>query len=399
MYVKNIQNELNKENIIAEKEIITNNSGIISYNLPNSKYVDTKIFSRLLEDSRVVASYKMYWLLGIIEEVHLGNLEIPFKKLVARMITGAWYPTLQYRLYFGQFDNLKRSIDYISSAHKKPANINSSELLEFIYGIDDKILNKQMKELTYNVPYMLLTPFFDNKIKGTSGSKRVKKIIDLSLSEPGVLYKIIKGDEDKIIVSEEWATYMKGNYKLIKAWIYYKLSCFLQKRNPNVPAIIFKLDPPITRNLTSSTKMWTDIIKDRKIKEIYTGREFSQQNYDELGTLSIDHFIPWSFVMHDEIWNLVPTFKNINSSKSDKLLRYENYIDKFCNLQYEAFSFICDNNRKKDLEQYVDILRLENPLDFYKNKGKEGFSEKLKLSIAPIYQIAVNQGFSVIDKL
>ena len=399
MYVKNIQNELNKENIIAEKEIITNNSGIISYNLPNSKYVDTKIFSRLLEDSRVVASYKMYWLLGILEEVNLSNNEVTFKKLVARMITGAWYPTLQYRLYFGQFDNLKRSIDYISSAHKKPANINSSELLEFIYGIDDKILNKQMKELTYNVPYMLLTPFFDNKIKGTSGSKRVKKIIDLSLSEPGVLYKIIKGDEDKIIVSEEWATYMKGNYKLIKAWIYYKLSCFLQKRNPNVPAIIFKLEPPITRNLTSATKMWTDIIKDRKIKEIYTGREFSQQNYDELGTLSIDHFIPWSFVMHDEIWNLVPTFKNINSSKSDKLLRYENYIDKFCNLQYEAFSFICDNNRKKDLEQYVDILRLENPLDFYKNKGKEGFSEKLKLSIAPIYQIAVNQGFSVIDKL
>ena len=399
MYVKNIQNELNKENIIAEKEIITNNSGIISYNLPNSKYVDTKIFSRLLEDSRVVASYKMYWLLGILEEVNLSNNEVTFKKLVARMITGAWYPTLQYRLYFGQFDNLKRSIDYISSAHKKPANINSSELLEFIYGIDDKILNKQMKELTYNVPYMLLTPFFDNKIKGTSGSKRVKKIIDLSLSEPGVLYKIIKGDEDKIIVSEEWATYMKGNYKLIKAWIYYKLSCFLQKRNPNVPAIIFKLEPPITRNLTSATKMWTDIINDRKIKEIYTGREFSQQNYDELGTLSIDHFIPWSFVMHDEIWNLVPTFKNINSSKSDKLLRYENYIDKFCNLQYEAFSFICDNNRKKDLEQYVDILRLENPLDFYKNKGKEGFSEKLKLSIAPIYQIAVNQGFSVIDKL
>ncbi|WP_411167763.1 hypothetical protein [Clostridium sp. MB05] len=77
------------------------------------------------------------------------------------------------------------------------------------------------------------------------------------------------------------------------------------------------------------------------------------------------------------LWNLVPTFKNINSKKSDKLLRYENYINDFCNMQYEAFSFICDNNRKKDLEQYVDMLRLENPIDFYKHKGKEGFSEKL----------------------
>ncbi|MDU8965038.1 MAG: HNH endonuclease domain-containing protein [Clostridium sp.] len=394
----NVQHELNKDTHIEEKGIILNSNEIILYNLPSSSNVDTKIFARLLEDSRVVASYKMYWLLGILEEVNLGNIEITFKRLVARMLTAAWYPTLQYKLYFGQFDNLVKSINYISSIYCVPTNINNNELLEFICSLDDNILNKQMKDLTNNVPYMLLTPFFDDKIKGTSSSKRVRKIIELSLSESGVLYKIIK-DSNNIVMDEDWAIYMKSNYKVIKSWIYYKLSCFLQKRNPNVPAIIFKLDPPISRSLSKSTRIWTSIIADRNVKDIYTGREFSRENYDELGVLSIDHFIPWSFVMHDEMWNLVPTFKNINSSKSDKLLRYENYIDDFCDIQYEAFSFMCDNNRKKDLEPYVDILRLENPLDFYKYKGKEGFSEKLKTSIAPIYQIAVNQGFSVIDKL
>ncbi|MEO2563977.1 HNH endonuclease domain-containing protein [Clostridium tertium] len=394
----NVQHELNKDTHIEEKGIILNSNEIILYNLPSSSNVDTKIFARLLEDGRVVASYKMYWLLGILEEVNLGNIEITFKRLVARMLTAAWYPTLQYKLYFGQFDNLVKSINYISSIYCVPTNINNNELLEFICSLDDNILNKQMKDLTNNVPYMLLTPFFDDKIKGTSSSKRVRKIIELSLSESGVLYKIIK-DSNNIVMDEDWAIYMKSNYKVIKSWIYYKLSCFLQKRNPNVPAIIFKLDPPISRSLSKSTRIWTSIIADRNVKDIYTGREFSRENYDELGVLSIDHFIPWSFVMHDEMWNLVPTFKNINSSKSDKLLRYENYIDDFCDIQYEAFSFMCDNNRKKDLEPYVDILRLENPLDFYKYKGKEGFSEKLRLSIAPIYQIAVNQGFSVIYKL
>lgn len=394
----NVQHELNKDTHIEEKGIILNSNEIILYNLPSSSNVDTKIFARLLEDSRVVASYKMYWLLGILEEVNLGNIEITFKRLVARMLTAAWYPTLQYKLYFGQFDNLVKSINYISSIYSVSTNINNNELLEFICSLDDNILNKQMKDLTNNVPYMLLTPFFDDKIKGTSSSKRVRKIIELSLSESGVLYKIIK-DSNNIVMDEDWAIYMKSNYKVIKSWIYYKLSCFLQKRNPNVPAIIFKLDPPISRSLSKSTRIWTSIIADRNVKDIYTGREFSRENYDELGVLSIDHFIPWSFVMHDEMWNLVPTFKNINSSKSDKLLRYENYIDDFCDIQYEAFSFMCDNNRKKDLETYVDILRLENPLGFYKYKGKEVFSEKLKLSIAPIYQIAVNQGFSVIDKL
>ncbi|WP_291648031.1 HNH endonuclease domain-containing protein [Clostridium sp.] len=398
MYINKVQHELNKDTHIEEKGIILNSNEMILYNLPSSSNVDTKIFARLLEDSRVVASYKMYWLLGILEEVNLGNIEITFKRLVARMLTAAWYPTLQYKLYFGQFDNLVKSINYISSIYSVPTNINNNELLEFICSLDDNILNKQMKDLTNNVPYMLLTPFFDDKIKGTSSSKRVRKIIELSLSESGVLYKIIK-DSNNIVMDEDWAIYMKSNYKVIKSWIYYKLSCFLQKRNPNVPAIIFKLDPPICRNLSKATRIWTSIIADRNVKDIYTEREFSQENYDELGVLSIDHFIPWSFVMHDEMWNLVPTFKNINSSKSDKLLRYENYIDDFCDIQYEAFSFMCDNNKKKDLEPYVDILRLENPLDFYKYKGKEGFSEKLKLSIAPIYKIAVNQGFSVIDKL
>ncbi|WP_300386834.1 HNH endonuclease, partial [Clostridium sp.] len=271
---------VNDQDIILEKSISYSDFEAISYKLPTSSSVDTRIFGRLLEDNRVVASYKMYWLLGILEEVSTGNIVIPFKKIIARMITGAWYPTLQYKLYFGQFDNLVKSIEYISSVYKKPTNINSSELLEFINNCDDKILNKQMKELTNHAPYKLLTPFFDEKIKGIDGSERVKKIIELSNLESGVLYKIIKSEEDKIEIHEDWAKYMQDNYRVIKAWIYYRLTCFLQKRNPNVPAIMFKLDPPISRKLSTATKIWTEIIEERKIKEIYTGKEFTKENYE-----------------------------------------------------------------------------------------------------------------------
>ena len=81
MYTRDIQNGLYNENVMEEKDIIGNDNRVISYNLPNSNCVDTKIFAKLLEDSRVVASYKMYWLLGILEEVNLGNVEIQFKRL------------------------------------------------------------------------------------------------------------------------------------------------------------------------------------------------------------------------------------------------------------------------------------------------------------------------------
>lgn len=394
-----IKNKIIEDTFLKEKDIIIPKNNLVTYDLPPSAYVDTRVFSRLLEDSRVVASYKMYWLLGILEEVSLGNREITFRKLISRMIVGSWYPIMQYKLYFGQFDNLAKTVEYISSVYNKHSSINSNELLDFIYNSNDKILNKQMKELSYQVPYMLLSPFFEEKIKGLKSSRRVKRIIELSLSEPNVLYKIIIDKENKVVIDIEWARYMTTNYRIIKSWIYYKLSCFLQKRNPNVPSIIFKLDPPKSRDLSHATKLWTDIINNREVKDIYTGNYFSAEKYKELGTLSIDHFIPWSFVLHDEMWNLIPTFKNINSIKNDRLLRYENYIDDYCNIQFEAFSFICDKKMKRDLESYVDLLRLENPIDFYKYKGRDGFKEKLRTSIAPIYQIAVNQGFSVIDSI
>ena len=33
----------------------------------------------------------------------------------------------------------------------------------------------------------------------------------------------------------------------------------------------------------------------------------------------IDHFVPWSYITNDEMWNLMPVDATIKSSKKDKL--------------------------------------------------------------------------------
>lgn len=91
------------------------------------------------------------------------------------------------------------------------------------------------------------------------------------------------------------------------------------------------------------------------VTDIYTGKDFTKENYEIYGGLSIDHFIPWSFVLHDEMWNLVPTFKNINSSKSDKLLNYNRYIDDFCDMQYMAVTYILEKESKK-IQKAIQML-------------------------------------------
>ena len=117
---------------IAEKEIA------MGVDVPYSREVDYITFSIVLKDDRVVASYKMYWLLAILDEVQEGNIEIEFRKLVTRMIAYAWYPISKFRLYFGACDNLGKVVNYISDTYNLKPNINKGELIDFIYNSNDK---------------------------------------------------------------------------------------------------------------------------------------------------------------------------------------------------------------------------------------------------------------------
>ncbi|GKU24363.1 hypothetical protein CFOLD11_11890 [Clostridium folliculivorans] len=367
----------------------------IQNSLPSSNFVDSRTFSRLLNDDKVVASYKMYWFLAILKEVSIGNRDIKFRTLIARMIVSAWYPIMQYKLSFGAFDNLKKLVSYIADNYEVSANCDEEKLFNTINTVQDKELEKMIRELTYLVPYRLLSPFFEEELKGMPKGEKKRLIVELSQGNENSLYKIV---EDRIIVSENWSRYLNDNYRIIKAWIYFKIVVFLQKRNLNVPAIALKLEPPRSRNLTKSTKLWNKIILSKNITDIYTGEKFTVTNYERLGSLSVDHFIPWSFVMHDQLWNLTPTFKNINSKKSDKLLPYNKYMEKFCNIQYEAFDYVCENKINSFVEEYIDALRVEEIYDFHKHASREKFSEEMRKCIMPLYQIAENQGFVVMDK-
>src|SRR5471030_2330454 len=91
-----------KETIILPKEISE---------VPYSNEVDYATFSRALKD--VAASYKMYWLLSLLDEISIGHTEIEFKKLISKMVVYAWYPILKFKLSFGLCDNLAKVVNYI----------------------------------------------------------------------------------------------------------------------------------------------------------------------------------------------------------------------------------------------------------------------------------------------
>ena len=189
---------------------------------------------------------------------------------------------------------------------------------------------------------------------------------------------------EHIVINPNWVVYLQFNAKMLKDFIYWNLTLFLQTRNPNVPEIANKLiRPPFRGSLTNQRKNYWDIV----FKELGTFDCIFTDNALTVEHYALDHFIPHAFVSHDLIWNLVPIDASFNSTKSDKLPNMETHFNSFFNLQKTAFEIISHQSPKsKLLEEYLTIYPdLSSYLSFDYTKYKE--------SIQPLVTIAHNNGF------
>lgn len=362
--------------------------------LPFDEDIDIRMLENIFDD--MTNSYKIFWFLGLFEEVIAKKKVVSFKEVVARMIVKAWYPLLTYNLSFGPQDQIAKNIKKIFNDHIKDKEISKFQLYEELCSTENRDLESLMKEFYRYVPYRLLRVFYKNELRGAKDGVINKCIEELAKNDNRVLYRI-NSNKKQIYINENWYKYIYKNQNIIRGWVNYNLILFLQNRNPSIPAIPLKLEPPIERNLVNAKKYWNNVIKGIRIRDIYTGEYFTEEKYKENGPLSIDHFLPWSFVGHDELWNLVPTFRNINSGKSDSLPRYDIYIGDFSEVQFQAIDFMRKQREaKKYLEEYLAIdknLDIKAIMAVNGELNKAKFIHDLKAMINPLYQIAYNQGF------
>lgn len=370
--------------------------------LPKSEIVESGYLESMLYN--FAASYKLFWFKGIFIEVQKGNTTLEYRRIVARMIAEAWYPVVFYNLSLGFSDKLADTIRYIQEELHIAREEKPEKIVEFICNCNDKKLAQMIKDFTNFVPFRLIRPFYQREIDFqrkhdlTFRDSKINRIIEEhnQNDQNNALY-VMNRIDGILTVSAKWETYLKKNAAVIEGWLNYKLTQYIQQRNPNVPAIPFKLFPPTSRdrNLSEAIKFWKMIQTKMKLYDLYTGKEFTNENFEQYGTFSVDHFIPWSFVLHNEIWNLYPMFKNINSSKNSMLPDKERYLDKFCECQYQAFIKAKKLQvPKKVMEQYLNVKR-----DIFcigeSDAGHDVFLQALKQTIEPLYQIANNQGYGI----
>ena len=248
-----------------------------------------------------------------------------------------------------------------------------------------------MRTLSLNVPYRLQAPLMQNP-----DSKlwyKTSAITDYINAQSGMMYVIEyhKSLENKIIITSAWMDYLRSNLGILLGWTDYNLILYLQRRNPTVPGISNKIYPPQERKLTAVTGYWKYIIQKQSMTDIYTGDLLMSKG------LSIDHFVPWSYVASDELWNLIPTAKAVNSSKSNNLPDWDVYFDRLAKAEYDAYLLVESDAKAKVLFEKCSRDNLNSEEIRYRlykeGQTQEHFANQLEEILLPIYDSAKNMGF------
>ena len=336
--------------------------------LPNEKNVPINLLSACFNNTS--ATYKFYWFLSILEAVEEGHAQIEKRLLFARMISLSWYTVNYFHVSFGKQDNIQQAIEDIKIWESIEIDFSQKTILDKLLNTNDRRTIAALKHFDLNVPHKFLSPWL-----GTSTSSNIyAKSKEKTSAAPYALYK------DYIIVQTDWLEYFKSNMGVLKSFCYWHLALYLQARNPNVPDIPSKLQRPMVRGslLNHKRNFWDLIIKEiGPIDCIYTGKKLTIDGY------AVEHFIPFQFVAHDLMWNLIPADSSFNFRKGDKLPDFDQYFDSFFEIQHEGLKVIkALTPKNKFLQEYLPIFP-----DFKIDKLK--YEE----TIRPMLTIAHNNGF------
>ncbi len=352
--------------------------------LPPQSDLNISALERTLDLSSLTNSYKLYWFAGLLEEIKHQRTEISFRTMVIWMITKCWHTVLRFKLTLGAMDKLNEVIFYINDSYEIKPDITEPDLNIYLSNLDDPEFEVFIKGFIRYVPYRLLSTFYN--FKDDSGYNKERVIAEKSLNDDSVLYRINIADST-VIVNYRWFEYIYCNMPIVLGWYRYKLVEYLQRRNPNVPAVIDKIELPQERMLTDARKFWKIVMSSVEINDIYTNLPL------EIADVSIDHFIPWSFVLHDKQWNLTPVSRSINSSKSDRLPPLEKYLDTFINQQFKAYKVALMQGPNSKVMQ--DYITLGQGIGVSAGLRETEFKEIMQNTIIPLHRIAQNQGFGM----
>lgn len=376
-----------------------------------SKYYNTlniEGFSLMLKDPSYC--YKFYWLEAIVDLISEGISDATFDDVINEMICNAWYSVREFHIHLSGIqmdgrvrDGLERAVNSLASLSGLSASASKVEIRNAIKEHDSEL--KTVKEqLTNMVPYRALAGFFkscDSAVNWNS-TRMLTTFID-DINKNVVLLPYTLGPSSKlkkeIYFQSEWIEMIQDNTVSILGWIQYEKVKWLQNNNPEVPGLVYKLAPmdEKMRKLNCVRKLWDEVLKYIEVKDVFTNQVFIPKQYD------VDHFIPWSFVMNDELWNLMPMDSALNSAKSNKLPKWSPFFKRFAENQFILYEAI---HTKDDVHKLFEACFRDNLHSIWAGQElyrpgntSEEFYNILRKNMQPVYDSARRQGYEIWNKM
>ena len=280
-------------------------------------------------------TYKFFWFLSLLEKAkvaHLkSDLQVEIKELSREMVAQAWPCRRLFKLWFGHQDRLQGLIDQLAETSSLPENARLQEVRDAALELSEV----ELSVLQDFVPYRFLTPWLRSALVGVSDHGRNQLIQLLAVrsahSPRPTPYSFDSaiGRPKQIVIQPKWLTFLQSNHLPLRAFAQLSVARYFETRNPGIPGIINKLERPGIRKLEKARTFWDTILAQQDLRCIYSGEPI-RAGYD------LDHFLPWSFVTHDLIWNLTPAPAAVNLAKSDAVPSLSRYLGVFVNQHYAA---------------------------------------------------------------
>ena len=366
--------------------------------------LDIESFSLMMKDPSYC--YKFYWLEAIVQLILEGVKETTFDAIIDEMICNAWYSVREFHIHLsgiqadGQVrDGLERAVLLLTELSDLPANASKVEIRNAVRK-HNAALKTYKEQLTHMVPYRALAGFF-NKSKGPADWGSVRRLTTYikNVNRDIVLLPYTLGEESKlkkkVHFQDAWVEMIQDQAVAILGWIQYEKVKWLQSNNPEVPGLIYKLTPmdEKMRKLNNVRKLWEGILTMSEVRDVFTDKPVVSKQYD------VDHFIPWSFVMNDELWNLMPMDSSLNSAKSNRLPKWYPFFDRFAKNQFILYRLIQEKEGIRKLYEscYRDNLHsLWAGQELYRKGNSETeFRNILQKNMQPVYDSARRQGYEV----
>ena len=305
------------------------------FDLPSSTKIDVAKLSSVFKN--VTMTYKYYFFLAILHEVKKNvmrdSLSLDKARLGAAMLGLAWHARTVYALNFGIGDKLQALIDELKLCLNLGDRESTDKIIDEIYAHKDDAKVSQIISLLLNyVPVKFLSGYVGSAPDTKAGNLKIA--LASQDQDSHSIYKLYlneKGKFDHLVIDNEHLSYLRLHISILTDFTYFHLGMFFEKRNLSVPNILDKIIWQKSRD---------SLAPQRGLFKIYLEHHSPQFClYDPQRLLNpqdfaLDHFIPWSFVSHNQIWNLIPVDQITNSIKSNAVPDLSHYLKALVHMHY-----------------------------------------------------------------